>query len=58
MQTLTTRRRGTREIKMRFKTIQSRYTMKLNLMRKQFHTSYEKTLHLQQKKCAKTQNYL
>ena len=30
-----------------YKTIQSRYTMKLDLMRKQSQSSYEKTLHLQ-----------
>ena len=33
-----------------YKIIQSRYTMKLDLMRKQSQTSYEKTLHLQPKK--------
>ena len=36
-----------------YKTIQSRWTMKLDLMRKQSQTSYEKTLHLQQKKMCK-----
>ena len=41
-----------------YKTIQSRWTMNLDLMRKQSQTSYEKTLHLQPKKCAKMENYL
>ena len=40
-----------------YKTIQARYTMKLDLnldlMRKQSQTSYEKTLHLQPKKMCK-----